>query len=120
MTPSRPDVGDEADQPVKPIAWAAFAPNGNVRLWTADRDQATRIADYSGLALEPLYRRADLDAAVAACLERDPEAAKLCILRHDAVRALEAWDSTPLPKAGDGMMQERMEGLRASLADLGA
>lgn len=31
-------------------------------------------------------------------------------------RALEAWDCTVLPKSNDGMMQERMEDLRAALA----
>jgi hypothetical protein len=41
-------------------------------------------------------------------------------LRHDAMRALVAWDGTVLPKARDGLMQERMESLRAALADLGA
>jgi hypothetical protein len=33
-----------------------------------------------------------------------------------AVRALEAWDSTVLPRSHDGMMQERMERLRTALA----
>jgi hypothetical protein len=33
-----------------------------------------------------------------------------------AARALEAWDSTVLPRSHDGMMQERMEDLRAALA----
>lgn len=37
-------------------------------------------------------------------------------VRHSAQRALGAWDSTVLPKTNDGMMQERMEDLRASLA----
>jgi hypothetical protein len=37
-------------------------------------------------------------------------------LRTAALRALEAWDTTPLLKAGDGMLQERMEDLRAYLA----
>jgi hypothetical protein len=41
-------------------------------------------------------------------------------LRHYAMRALVAWDGTVLPKAHDGMMQERMECLRAALAGLGA
>ena len=41
-------------------------------------------------------------------------------LRHDAMRALVAWDGTVLPKAHDGLMQERMESLRAALADFGA
>jgi hypothetical protein len=37
-------------------------------------------------------------------------------LRTAALRALKAWDTTPLLKAGDGMLQERMEDLRAYLA----
>ena len=37
-------------------------------------------------------------------------------LRLIALRALRAWDSTVLPKAHDGMMQESMEDLRAELA----
>ena len=36
-------------------------------------------------------------------------------LRHEAMRALVAWDGTVLPKAHDGMMQERMECLREAL-----
>ena len=40
---------------------------------------------------------------------------KLEDLRDDVVRALAAWDGTVLPKAHDGMMQERMESLRAAL-----
>lgn len=36
-------------------------------------------------------------------------------LRTAAQRALEAWDETVLPKAHDGMMQERMESLRYAL-----
>lgn len=34
-----------------------------------------------------------------------------------ALRALEAWDTTVLPKARDGMMHERMEDLRAATAE---
>lgn len=30
-------------------------------------------------------------------------------------QALAAWDTTPLPTSGDGMLQERMEDLRAHL-----
>ena len=30
-------------------------------------------------------------------------------------RLIDAWDSSPLPKASDGMMQERMEEVRAAL-----
>lgn len=39
-------------------------------------------------------------------------AAHLGRVRRAAQRALDAWDSTVLPKAHDGMMQERMEELR--------
>ena len=36
-------------------------------------------------------------------------------LRQAAMQALDAWDSTVLPVANDGMMQERMEILRETL-----
>lgn len=35
-----------------------------------------------------------------------------------AIRALDAWDTTVLPKANDGRMQECMEDLRLALADM--
>jgi hypothetical protein len=54
------------------------------------------------------------EARLAAALKQRDE------LRHEATRALVAWDGTVLPKAHDGLMQERMECLRAALADLGA
>lgn len=34
-------------------------------------------------------------------------------MKRHITRALEAWDTTPLPASGDGMLQERMECLRA-------
>jgi len=36
-------------------------------------------------------------------------------MKRHILRALEAWDTTPLPASGDGMLQERMEDLRAHL-----
>lgn len=36
-------------------------------------------------------------------------------LRHEATRALVAWDGTVLPKGHDAVLQERMEGLRTVL-----
>lgn len=48
----------------------------------------------------------------AACQD-EAEAVKGLVA--DAVRAIEAWDSTVLPRGYDGMMQERMECLRAAL-----
>jgi len=38
-------------------------------------------------------------------------------LQKAAMRVMEAWDETVLPKARDGMTQERMEELRAALAE---
>ena len=38
-------------------------------------------------------------------------------LRICARRVLIAWDGTVLPKAHDGLLQERMEDLRAAIAD---
>ena len=38
-------------------------------------------------------------------------------LRKAALRVIEAWDETVLPKARDGMMQERMEALREALTE---
>jgi hypothetical protein len=48
-----------------------------------------------------------LDGAYKSLRSRD--------LPHAALRALVAWDGTVLPKAHDGMMQERMECLRDAL-----
>lgn len=36
-------------------------------------------------------------------------------LRQAAQQALYAWDTTPLMQQGDGMLQERMESVRAAL-----
>ncbi len=40
----------------------------------------------------------------------------ITIERATLDRLIDAWDSTVLPKSRDGMMQERMEDLRAALA----
>lgn len=54
---------------------------------------------------------------IAAC---HPEALRALLeerkaMKRHILRALEAWDTTPLPASGDGMLQERMEDLRAYL-----
>ena len=38
-------------------------------------------------------------------------------LRICATRAIIAWDGTVLPRAHDGLLQDRMEDLRAAIAD---
>jgi hypothetical protein len=68
-----------------------------------------------------LLRRDNPDCEIAANMDAAADRLeKLRELQHDAMRALVAWDGTVLPKAHDGMMQERMECLRAALAGLGA
>ena len=66
-------------------------------------------ATYFRLEPEKTYRTYS-----AACQD---EAERAQGLVKDAKRALEAWDSTVLPSGHDGMMQERMECLRAALLD---
>lgn len=39
----------------EPIAWAKFADNGNIQIWTSSPDEARKIADSSGFELHPLY-----------------------------------------------------------------
>ena len=93
---------------------------------TCKRHQATAAAEPEGFAqwwaqwpsrTVAAGRRAHYAEAYDA---RREEIALLRGLRHDAMRALVAWDGTVLPKARDGLMQERMECLRAALAGLGA
>lgn len=74
--------------------------------------------------MHPIERELKTMRGFAACLhdencldEADKELARLLSVEAAARRALEAWDTTVLPKSHDGMMQERMECLRA---DLGA
>jgi hypothetical protein len=68
-----------------------------------------------------LLRQDNLYREIAANMDAAPDMLeKLRDLRHDAIRALVAWDGTGLPKAHDGWMQERMKCLRAALAGLGA
>ena len=67
---------------------------------------ALRIA-----AAEAQAARAEAERdALRADAERSNE------IRRLAIRALCAWDESVLPKSHDGMMQERMEDLRAAIA----
>lgn len=60
-------------------------------------------------AFEPTHTVAAVERAAGAL------AIELAELRHEARRVLASWDGTVLPKARDGLMQERMEDLRALL-----
>ena len=66
-----------------------------------------------------LLRCDNLECEIAANMDAAADRLeKLRGLRHDAMRALVAWDGTVLPKAHDSLMQERMECLRSALADI--
>ena len=77
------------------------------------------------ISLDPLAatRRAITRAAAGTARLRghppQPDAVELersNEIRRLAIRALCAWDESVLPKSNDGMMQERMEDLRAAIA----
>lgn len=40
---------------VGPVAWAVFAPNGNIRIWSQDGESVRILADSERLPLVPLY-----------------------------------------------------------------
>ena len=94
-----------------PVAW--LTESG--RLCLQDGDGPVRamsaMAEDVGFTV-PLYDRhtvADLGRTALAL------AVHVAEMRHEALRALVAWDGTVLPKSHDGLMQERMESLRAAL-----
>ena len=39
----------------KPVAWAAFADNGNIRIWTSASETMRKLAADEGMELTPLY-----------------------------------------------------------------
>ena len=101
----------DSPQDSAPVAWLT---EGG-RLCLQDCDGPVRVmpamAEDAGFTV-PLYDRhtvADLGRTARALAVHVSE------VRHAALRALVAWDGTVLPKAHDGLMQERMESLRAAL-----
>ena len=110
-----PPRAADKSQDCAPVAW--LTESG--RMCLQDGDGPVRVmpamAEDVGFTV-PLYDRhtvADLvRTARALALERAE-------LRHEVMRALVAWDGTVLPKAHDGLMQERMECLREALGPNG-
>lgn len=45
----------QVDVNVGPVAWAVFAPNGNIRIWTQDGESIRVFADAERLHPVPLY-----------------------------------------------------------------
>ena len=106
-----PAPAAQAPQDCAPVAW--LTESG--RLCLQDGDGPVRVmpamAEDVGFTV-PLYDRhtvADLGRTARAL------AVHVAEVRHAALRALVAWDGTVLPKAHDGLMQERMESLRTAL-----
>lgn len=52
---------------MKPVAWALFAPNGNIRMWSTDSEAVRKVAAAEGWPLTPLY-----PGPVAAVAEAQP------------------------------------------------
>jgi hypothetical protein len=70
---------------VRPCAWAAFTPEGNIRVWTSAPEEVRKLAERVGFELTPLYG----PDAMAAERER---CAKLCEGMHDEDRPSDyAW-----------------------------
>lgn len=40
---------------MEPIAWAVFAENGNIRIWSPTNEAVEKMAAREGLAVTPLY-----------------------------------------------------------------
>lgn len=49
---------------LKPVAWAAFTPEGHVRLWSFDAAWPKQWAAETGNTVEPIYRRPSVDPGV--------------------------------------------------------
>lgn len=74
----------------EPVAWAHFAKNGNIRIWTSAAKEAVRIAKENGIELIPLYTAPQPDRVAE--LERELREARAVI-----AKALEWHDrATPI------------------------
>ena len=71
---------------VEPVAWAHFAKNGNIRIWTSAAKEAVRIAKETGIELTPLYAAPQPDRAT---LRRIVDAAWNAATESEAVPATE-------------------------------
>lgn len=45
----------------RPVAYAVFADNGNIRIWSTDSEPVRKLAEAEGLPLVPLYPAAHLE-----------------------------------------------------------
>lgn len=54
-TNNAPTGQGPVDRPVRPRAWMAQAPNGNIRVWTSAAEEAVRLARDTGYDLEAMY-----------------------------------------------------------------
>lgn len=57
----------------EPVAWAAFADNGNIRVWTSAPEDVRKLAESAGVELIPLYA----GAAPASAQPADTKLSKL-------------------------------------------
>ena len=60
----RPAVVAPAERGVRPRAWAAFTPCGNIRVWTSAPEDVMKLAASVGVELTPLYALTDCPTAI--------------------------------------------------------
>lgn len=80
----------EAEKPAasaEPVAWAHFAKNGNIRIWTSAANEAVRIAKENGIDLMPLYPAPQPDRVA----ELTAEVERLRNLLGDAADEIQNW-----------------------------
>jgi len=87
----------------EPVAWAVFAPNGRIRLWSRESGIAKRFAGKQGLPLTPLYA-----ATPVVSLPQEPPAGLLMsmALRFDHGLGCGGYYDAI---CGDGEHQKRLE-----------
>jgi hypothetical protein len=53
---------------MKPVAWAVFTDNGNIRIWSTDSEPVRKLSESEGLQLVPLYAgRPPLSGCMESC-----------------------------------------------------
>lgn len=54
-TKAAPLSAVHVDALVGPVAWAVFADNGNIRIWSSVNEPVRKLAEEQGMKLTPLY-----------------------------------------------------------------
>lgn len=91
------------DVTVGPVAWAVFSDNGNIRIWSSDREPVRKLAEAEGMKLVPLYAIPEGWTLVPTCETEAMHDAVMSVLYSGVARTrtqtlLDAYISaTPVP-----------------------